>query len=169
MDVTSLYGLKIFAYGGTGQLSLIDRESGEVFAIALRDGFQDMTNYQPLLAAFDAELASCIVNNVAVGERRLVDQRGEDYAKTAAVPTYTPSEAVRFERMVADVARKIHMEESAKIELRTRRAAEAAAHIAPRDLEPRLEAIRPAVDPVDPVILNQAEVEAATPATSEAV
>lgn len=169
MDVTSLYGLRIFAYGGAGVLNLIERETGEVFSIALRDGYNDMTTYQPLLAAFDAELLSCIVNNVAVGERRLVDQRGEDYGMTAAVPTYTPSEAVRFERMVADVARKIHMQETAKLALRNRRADEAAAHVPAADLEPRREAIRPAVDPVDPVMVNQAEVEAATPSASEAV
>lgn len=169
MDVTSLYGLRVFAYGGIGQLNLIERETGEVFTIGLRDGFNDMTNYQPLLAAFDAELHSCIVNNVAVGERRMVDQRGEGFGHSAAVPTYQPSEAVRFERMVADVARKIHLEESAKAALRDRRALEAAAHVAQPDTQVHLEPIRPSVDPVDPVMLKQADVEAAQPVQNETV
>ena len=163
MQVTSLYGLRVVAFGGGGKLRLTHREEGQVFDVALLDGVHDMTNYQPLLAAFDAEFDGCIVNNVAIGERRLVDQRADGFGDTAAVPTYTPSEAVVFERMVANVARRVAAEDAA---LRERRDADARAFAAQQpvaDESARLLDVVPGRDPADPVLLRQADVAAATP------
>lgn len=163
MEVTSLYGLRVVAFSGEAKLRLVGREDGLVYDVALRDGWQDMTNYQPLLAAFKAEFHNCIVNNVAIGERRIVDQRGEDFGATAAVPTYQPSEAVIFERMVSDIARKIADEAAAK----ERKRAEKAERFAKvRDKEPdvgQLEPVVPGPDPVDPVLVKPSDAAEATP------
>ena len=128
-QVTSLYGLKIVAYGGGGAISFIDGVTGEVAKVKLADGYHDLTNYQPLLAAFDCVIDSCIVNNVAIGTHRLFDQRSDDFGNTAAVATYTPSEAVRFQRAVEDVARRVAMDISAKAEVRLQRAQRAASDL----------------------------------------
>lgn len=163
LQVTSLYGLRVVAFGGLGRLVLTHLEDGQVFSVSLPDGVHDMTNYQPLMAAFDAEFDSCIVNNVAIGERRIVDQRAEGFGETAAVPTYTPSEAVVFERMVANVARRVAAEEAARQE---QRVADAQAFAAVRpvpDDAARLLDVQPERDPVDPVLVTEKDVEAATP------
>lgn len=164
MNVTSLYGLRIVAYGGKGALELVDPETGETFTVALRDGWQDMTNYQPLLSAFDASLHSCIVNNVAVGERRLVDQRSLDYGSSAAVPTYSPSEAVRFERMVMDITKRALADEQAKAARYSARAVDAATSAPGSDPTPVPVPIQPEVDPVDPVFVKEGDVAKAVPA-----
>ena len=164
MKVTSLYGLRIVAYGGNGALELFDPETGETFTVSLRDGWQDMTNYQPLLSAFEASLHSCIVNNVAVGERRLVDQRSLDYGSSAAVPTYSPSEAVRFERMVMDITKRALADEQAKAARRSARALDAATAAPIADPAPVAVPIEPEVDPVDPVLIKEQDVQKAVPA-----
>lgn len=121
-QVTSLYGLKIVAYGGAGAISFIDGVTGEVAKVKLADGYYDLTNYQPLLAAFDCVIDSCIVNNVAIGTHRLFDQRSDDFGNTAAVSTYTPSEAVRFQRAVEDIAHRVAHDMAAKALKRQRNA-----------------------------------------------
>ena len=121
-QVTSLYGLKIVAYGGAGAISFIDGVTGEVAKVKLADGYHDLTNYQPLLAAFDCVIDSCIVNNVAIGTHRLFDQRSDDFGNTAAVSTYTPSEAVRFQRAVEDIAHRVAHDMAAKALKRQRNA-----------------------------------------------
>ena len=97
-NVTSLYGLKIVAYGGEASISFINGETGEIARVKLADGYHDLTNYQPLLGAFDCVIENAIVNNTASGIHRIVDQRSDDFGNTAAVATYTPSEAIRFQR-----------------------------------------------------------------------
>ena len=136
-QVTSLYGLKIVAYGGAGAISFIDGVTGEVAKVKLADGNHDLTNYQPLLAAFDCVIDSCIVNNVAIGTHRLFDQRSDDFGNTAAVSTYTPSEAVRFQRAVEDIAHRVALDMSAKALKRQRDARAAVAD------EPALQAELP--------------------------
>lgn len=163
LKVTSLYGLRVVAFGGAGRLVLTHLEDGQVFSVSLPDGVHDMTNYQPLMAAFDAEFDSCIVNNVAIGERRIVDQRAESFGETAAVPTYTPSEAVVFERMVADVARRVAAQEAARLEQRATDA-QAFADVRPAPYDAtRLRDLEPERDPVDPVLVGGKDVKAATP------
>ena len=164
MKVTSLYGLRIVAYGGEGALEFFDPETGETFTVSLRDGWQDMTNYHPLLSAFDASLHSCIVNNVAVGERRLVDQRSLEFGSSAAVPTYQPSEAVRFERMVLDITKRALSDEKAKAARRSARADDAATSAPIADPTAPPVAIQPEVDPVDPVLIKEQDARKAVPA-----
>lgn len=165
LKVTSLYGLRVVAFGGSGLLRLTHRDDGETFDVSLRDGVHDMTNYQPLLSAFDAEFDGCIVNNVAIGERRIVDQRAEGFGDTAAVPTYTPSEAVVFERMVANVARRVAAEDAARREQRDAEAQAFAKAKPNADDAARLLDVVPERDPVDPVLTRQADAVAATPET----
>ena len=164
MKVTSLYGLRIVAYGGEGALELFDPETGETFTVSLRDGWQDMTNYHTLLSAFDASLHSCIVNNVAVGERRLVDQRSLEYGSSAAVPTYQPSEAVRFERMVLDITKRALSDEKAKAARRSARADDAASSVPVADPTAARVALQPEFDPVDPVLIKEQDAIKAVPA-----
>ena len=140
-QVTSLYGLKIVAYGGAGAISFIDGVTGEVAKVKLADGYHDLTNYQPLLAAFDCVIDSCIVNNVAIGTHRLFDQRSDDFGNTAAVSTYTPSEAVRFQRAVEDIAHRVAQDMAAKA-LKRQRNADAAVVA-----EPALQSEVPEVEP----------------------
>ena len=109
-NVTSLYGLKIVAYGGQAAISFIDGVTGEVAKVKLADGYHDLTNYQPLLGAFDCVIENAIVNNTASGIHRIVDQRSDDFGNTAAVATYTPSEAVRFKRAVEDIAHRVALD-----------------------------------------------------------
>ena len=113
-NVTSLYGLKIVAYGGSGSISFIDGVTGEVAKVKLADGYHDLTNYQPLLGAFDCVIENAIVNNTASGIHRIVDQRSDDFGNTAAVATYTPSEAIRFQRAVEDIAQRVALDMAAK-------------------------------------------------------
>lgn len=129
-QVTSLYGLKIVAYGGAGAISFIDGVTGEVAKVKLADGYHDLTNYQSLLSAFDCVIDSCIVNNVAIGSHRLFDQRSDDFGNTAAVATYTPSEAVRFQRAVEDIAHRVAQDMAAKA-LKRQRNADAAVAVEP--------------------------------------
>ena len=113
-NVTSLYGLKIVAYGGQAAISFINGETGEVAKVKLADGYHDLTNYQPLLGAFDCVIENAIVNNTASGIHRIVDQRSDDFGNTAAVSTYTPSEAVRFQRAVEDIAHRVAQDMAAR-------------------------------------------------------
>ena len=113
-NVTSLYGLKIVAYGGSGSISFIDGVTGEVAKVKLADGYHDLTNYQPLLGAFDCVIENAIVNNTASGIHRIVDQRSDDFGNTTAVATYTPSEAIRFQRAVEDIAHRVAQDMAAK-------------------------------------------------------
>lgn len=140
-QVTSLYGLKIVAYGGAGAISFIDGVTGEVAEVKLADGYHDLTNYQPLLAAFDCVIDSCIVNNVAIGSHRLFDQRSDDFGNTAAVATYTPSEAVRFQRAVEDIAHRVAQDLTAKA-LKRQRNADAAVASEPA-LQPEVSEVEP--------------------------
>ena len=121
-NVTSLYGLKIVAYGGQAAISFIDGVTGEVAKVKLADGYHDLTNYQPLLGAFDCVIENAIVNNTASGLHRIVDQRSDDFGNTAAVSTYTPSEAVRFQRAVEDIAHRVALDMAAKAAKRQRHA-----------------------------------------------
>ena len=139
-NVTSLYGLKIVAYGGQAAISFIDGVTGEVAKVKLADGYHDLTNYQPLLGAFDCVIENAIVNNTASGIHRIVDQRSDDFGNTAAVATYTPSEAVRFQRAVEDIAHRVAQDMAAKSLKRQRNSETAVVD------EPALEAELPAAE-----------------------
>lgn len=165
--VTTVYGLKVFAFGNAGVLQLTDKEDGEVYRIELRDGVHDLTSYQPLLTAFDAELDSCIVNNRAVGDRHLVDQRGADYGNSAAVPTYSPSATVQFERAVREVSERLLRDQEARIEKRV--IAAAAVRFAPPVAADDPAALVSDVQRVDPVIKTAADVSEAVPLTPEQI
>ena len=158
-SVTSLYGLKVVAYGGEAAISFINGETGEIPRVKLADGYHDLTNYQPLLGAFDCVIENAIVNNTASGIHRIVDQRSEDFGKTAAVPTYTPSEAVRFQRAVEDIAHRVALDMASKALKRQRDA-----HAAVAD-EP---ALQPEGSGVELPITRDSEARAESVAASAA-
>lgn len=167
ISVSTVYGLKVFAFGNSGVLQLTDKQDGEVYRIELSDGVNDLTAYQPLLSAFDVELDGCIVNNRAIGDRRLVDQRGVDYGNSAAVPTYSPSAAVQFERAVREVSERLFRDQESRIEKRVMAAA--VARFDPGSVSDDPAAVVPEVQTADPVIKSSEDVAKALPLTSDEV
>lgn len=150
-DISTFYGLKVVAYGGAAALTFMDRETGELYRVRLADGFHDLSAYQPLLAAYSCEIDSALVNDASSGVRRVTDQRSDAFGQTAASPTYTPTEAVRFQRAVEDVARRVAADIAAKEVKRHQRALEPSPAPRPVSVPPEA-AVMPSEEP--PAVLQ---------------